>query len=132
MLILHSYVYLPHRFKHIQSLYSFPPFLTLCLFLSLTTSLFLSFFLSFSLSFSLFNTEDGDKAVTSNSTTSGKSRLASSESDVNLYLTPQGLTRDCWARLGEPLKTIFGPPDLVEEKENADEIESGSVEKKVI
>ena len=69
--------------------------------------------------------------MTSNSTTSGKSRLASSEGDINLYLTPQGLTRECWSRLGEQVKNIFGAPDLVEEKENVDEIESGSAEKKV-
>lgn len=75
--------------------------------------------------------EEGDKAVTSASTTSGKSRLANGESDTAAYLTPQGLSRDCWARLGEHVKAVFGAADVAEEKESVEEYETGSTEKKV-
>lgn len=70
--------------------------------------------------------------MTSTSTTSGKSRLANGESDTAAYLSPQGLSRDCWPRLGEHLKVVFGTADVAEEKESAEEYETGSTEKKVL
>ena len=76
--------------------------------------------------------EEGDRAVTSASSTSGKSRLASSSADLSLYLSPQGITRDCWSRLQESATAVFGAPDVVEEKANVDEYESGSTEEKVV
>jgi hypothetical protein len=69
--------------------------------------------------------------VTSASTTSGKSRLANGESDTAAYLSPQGLSRDCWPRLGEHVKAVFGAADVAEEKESIEEYETGSTEKKV-
>jgi hypothetical protein len=75
--------------------------------------------------------EEGDKAVTSASTTSGKSRLANGESDTAAYLSPQGLSRECWPRLGEHVKAVFGAADVAEEKESVEEYETGSTEKKV-
>jgi hypothetical protein len=69
--------------------------------------------------------------VTSASTTSGKSRLANGESDTAAYLSPQGLSRDCWPRLGEHVKAVFGAADVAEEKESIEEYETGSAEKKV-
>jgi hypothetical protein len=69
---------------------------------------------------------EGDTAVTSASTTSGKSRLAGSEGDVSLFLTPQGLTRDCFDRLAAHLSDVFGAVDKGEEKKGeGEEYESG-------
>ena len=134
-----------------RSSFFVPPsaFLTLAvnlpLFLAFSSTIYLSIILSLFLLFSLLLSplislnffhppplEDGDKAVTSVSTTSGKSRLANSEADIALYLSSSGTTRDCWTRLAEQIKNSFGIVDMVDEKENVEEqIESGSNEKKV-
>lgn len=39
-----------------------------------------------------------------------KSKLGQSEQDLSLYITNSGLTKDCWNRLAEHLKSIFGDP----------------------
>ena len=66
------------------------------------------------------------------SSTSGKSRLASSTADLTLFLSPQGVTRDCWSRLQESTTAVFGAPDIAEEKATVDEYESGNTEEKVV
>jgi hypothetical protein len=76
--------------------------------------------------------EEGERAVTSASSISGKSRLASSTADLTLFLSPQGVTRDCWSRLQESTTAVFGAPDVAEEKATVDEYESGNTEEKVV
>lgn len=44
-------------------------------------------------------------------TGSSSSRLAYSESDIAVFLSPQGLTRECWGRLEDVLTQTFGAPD---------------------
>ena len=81
-------------------------------------------------------TENGEvtyTAVSSVSSTSGKNRLANSHDDLSLYLTKNGITRDCWDRFAEHIKSVFGTinDDKNESKNNEDDmggVESAGVE----
>lgn len=45
------------------------------------------------------------------SSEASKHRLVSSESDVELFVSAKGLTKDCWNRMLTHLVSIFGTPD---------------------
>eukprot|EP00604_Paraphysomonas_vestita_P000204 CAMPEP_0174825332 /NCGR_PEP_ID=MMETSP1107-20130205/42650_1 /TAXON_ID=36770 /ORGANISM="Paraphysomonas vestita, Strain GFlagA" /LENGTH=286 /DNA_ID=CAMNT_0016056853 /DNA_START=6015 /DNA_END=6875 /DNA_ORIENTATION=+ len=56
--------------------------------------------------------EGGPESQPVKGSSQSKSRLVSSEADLTNYLTPKGLTRDCWSRLGEHLQlTLEAGPD---------------------
>lgn len=52
--------------------------------------------------------KDGSSDSSSGST---KSKLLYSETDVSNFVSPQGLTRDCWSRFAEHLNSVFGSAD---------------------
>jgi len=76
----------------------------------------------------LLSTRSGEPENSRSSLKGEKSRLVSSELEVQNFVTNDGVTKKSWDRISEHLDTIFGPPDAAPE-ESKMEVEGGGGER---
>ena len=58
----------------------------------------------------------------------GKSQYASSEADMGLFVSGNGVRKDCWARFHEVLGSIYGAPDATAGASAAPDTDGGALE----